>query len=61
MHAYVNQELCTGCGLCADSCPEVFQMQEATAVAVDSEIPADSLESAREAQANCPVEAITIR
>ncbi|MEA3305413.1 MAG: ferredoxin [Candidatus Omnitrophota bacterium] len=24
----VDEELCTGCGLCASSCPEIFEMKD---------------------------------
>ena len=60
MKATVNQDTCTGCGLCLDTCPEVFEMDGPTArVKVDT-VPAGTEASCCEAKENCPVEAISI-
>ena len=60
MKAMVDQDTCTGCSLCTDTCPEVFEMDGATAkVKVDS-VPDACGASCREAAENCPVEAIKI-
>ena len=56
---YVVNEGCIGCGLCAGTCPEVFSMNdEGFAVAIDSDVPEESLDTASEAQDNFPVGAI---
>ena len=56
---YVVNDICVGCGLCAATCPEVFSMGDAgIAVAIDSEVPEDKLDSAAEAKDGCPVGAI---
>ena len=39
MKAVVDKDLCTGCGLCADSCPDVFEMQDAIAVVKATPVP----------------------
>ena len=58
MKYFVNDS-CIGCGLCSGTCPEVFSMSDAgVAVAIDAEVPANCLDSAAEAQDNCPVSAI---
>ena len=40
MRATVDKDLCLGCGVCVDICPEVFQMEEDKAVAKVAEVPA---------------------
>ena len=58
MKYHVNDG-CIGCGLCAGTCPEVFSMSDAgTAVAIETEVPGEALESAAEAMDGCPVGAI---
>ena len=61
MKGCVDKDLCIGCGLCAGICPEVFRMDDdGKAFAGDAEIPDDIIDSAKEAEQQCPVEAITI-
>ena len=60
MKVVVDQDTCTGCGLCVDSCPEVFDMtDDAASVKVDM-VPAESEDCARQAAEDCPVEAISV-
>ena len=61
MKAKVDQNACTGCGLCPDTCPEVFEMDGAVARVKGSSVPAGAEASCREAKEGCPVEAITIQ
>jgi ferredoxin len=59
---HVDKETCIGCGLCPDICPEIFSMDDdGKAIALDNEIPDDLVDSAKEAEEQCPVEAITVR
>ena len=61
MKAQVNEELCVGCGLCVDICPDLFVMDEDKAkVKIDS-VPENSVESCQKAKGDCPVEAINIK
>ena len=60
MKAHVNND-CTGCGLCAGICPEVFSMDSGdVATVLLPEIPMEFEAACRDAADSCPVEAITI-
>ena len=61
MKASVDPDLCTGCELCVDTAPEVFEMQDNVAAAFVDEVPATAEEAAKEAADSCPAEAITIK
>ena len=60
MKAIVDPEICTGCELCVETCPEVFQMDGDVAVSKVDEVPAEAEDCARQAAEECPVEAIKI-
>lgn len=60
MRATVDADLCTGCELCTETCPEIFEIQGDVAVAIVDVIPVDAVECARQAAEDCPVEAITL-
>lgn len=58
MKVSINAELCTGCGLCVDSCPDAFEMQDDKAVVKSADVAEDAADCTKEAAGNCPVEAI---
>lgn len=60
MEAHVNEE-CIFCGLCADLCPEIFQLGDESAFVTQKEIPEELQDCCREAAEECPTEAIEIR
>ena len=55
-------ETCTGCGLCAETCPEVFELPEGADIArvKVAEVPTEAEDACRQAADECPVEAIHI-
>ncbi|MFH1867740.1 MAG: ferredoxin [Candidatus Omnitrophota bacterium] len=53
----VDESLCTGCGLCSSTCPEVFEVDDSNIARVkDASADCDLNEVA----ASCPVEAIKV-
>jgi len=55
----VDASLCTGCGLCESSCPEVFKMQDDGIAHVISESCSEG-HNLQEIAEQCPVEAIKV-
>ena len=53
----VNQELCLGCGLCANTCPDTFKINASGKSEVISQ---DNINCAKNAIAACPVLAISV-
>jgi len=51
---------CIACGLCVDTCPDVFEMGDEFAEVMVDEVPADHEEAVKQAAEECPVEAIII-
>ena len=60
MKAIVDKEACSGCGLCADNVPDVFEMQGDVAVVKADPVPGGQEDKVKEAAADCPVEAIKV-
>ena len=58
MKATVN-ESCIGCGLCASTRPDVFQIG-GDGIAHGGDLPSECLAAAQEARDACPVSAISI-
>lgn len=61
MKACIDPETCTGCGLCPELCPSVFEMGKDVAKVKIEDVPSDTEDSCREAADSCPVEAIFIK
>jgi len=58
----IDEDLCTACGLCVDTCPEVFDLgddDDVAQVKVDV-VPEEFEELCEQAADECPSEAIII-
>jgi len=60
MKAVVDKETCTGCGLCEETCPQVFKINDNIAEVIGPRVPPDAMDCAQQAAEECPVEAIII-
>ena len=58
MRAYVDQGTCIGCGVCVDTCPEVFQLNEDGKAEAIADTTEENRSGVLEAIDNCPVSAI---
>jgi ferredoxin len=59
MKVSVDADLCTGCGLCEEMCPDVFEVDDIAKVKVNP-VPEAAESSCREAADGCPVDAISV-
>ena len=59
MKIRINEEECTGCGVCSDTCPEIFELGDDDLAHVKDSNPADT-DCAKEAAESYPTEAIII-
>lgn len=60
MKAMINRTGCISCGLCTETCPEVFRMGDDGIAEVYAEVTDDVRESAEAARDNCPVSVISL-
>jgi len=60
MKVRVDPDLCTGCAVCADECPEIFELEDDVAEVKVDEVPVELEEACRLAAEECPTEAIIV-
>ena len=60
MKAQIARDTCTGCGLCVNSCPDIFEIENDSAVVKVDNVPEDAISCVQEAKDSCPVEAISL-
>ena len=54
------EDTCTACGLCVDTCPEVFDLGDEMAEVIADEVPPELEDAVQKAADDCPVEAIIV-
>ena len=54
------EDTCTACGLCVDTCPDVFEMESDMAIVIVDKVPPEFEDAAQQAADECPVEAIIV-
>jgi ferredoxin len=61
MNVSIDKVKCISCGLCIQTCPEVFEWDEDNLARVKvDEVSLDMEESVRDAAESCPTEAIIV-
>lgn len=60
MEAVIDRSGCISCGLCPETCPEVFRMAEDGLAEVYGKVTEENADKAREAAEGCPVSVISI-
>jgi ferredoxin len=60
MKVKVNADLCSGTGLCEDTCPEVFELKSGISTVIVDQVPSEAEQRCREAMNGCPTEAISL-
>lgn len=61
MEVKIDEELCTGCGLCEETCPDIFKLNEDQDIAeiIKNDYDDYDEECIQEAVESCPTEAIS--
>ncbi len=54
------EDNCTACGLCVDTCPDVFSMGSDIAEVIVDTVPPEFEDAVQQAADECPVEAIVV-
>jgi len=60
MRVKIDEDACTACELCVDTCPDVFEMGSDVAQVTVDEVPSESEEAVQQAADECPAEAIIV-
>ena len=54
------EDTCSACGLCVDTCPDIFEMGDDFAEVKVSEVPENLEEDVQQAAEECPSESIIV-
>lgn len=58
MKVTIDRDGCIGCGLCEQTCPRVFRMNDDGKAEVSAQPEKDDENAAKEAEENCPASVI---
>jgi len=61
MEVIINKHECVGCGICADKCPDIFELEDKLAIVKVQPSGQEQELCSREAADVCPVNAIAIK
>jgi len=56
----IDEDACTSCGLCEDTCPDVFELGDEIAEVKVDVVPEELEDDCKQAVEECPTEAIII-
>ena len=54
------EDTCISCGVCVDTCPQVFEMGDDIAITLVDKVPSSLIDKVEEAAYDCPVDAIIL-
>ena len=60
MKVTIDEDACTSCGLCEDTCPDVFELGDEIAEVKVDVVPEELEDACKQAVEECPTEAIII-
>ena len=60
MKAKIDPDICIGCGLCVDTCPTVYRMEDDKAVVHVAVVPKNAEDCCKKGADECPVTAIIV-
>ena len=61
MKVKVDPDLCAGCAVCVEMCPNVFRMSDGLAIVIANPVPLDTEDDCEEAADACPCAAIIVK
>lgn len=61
MEVVIDRENCGNCQLCAEACPDVFEMRDGETAILHEYVPLDFQDDCRLAAEECPTRALEVR
>ncbi|GAB1352207.1 MAG TPA: ferredoxin [Candidatus Rifleibacterium sp.] len=60
MKAFVDHDICIGCGQCEMICPAVFKLNDGKSTVIQKPVAPENEASAKQAADSCPTSAISL-